>query len=157
MPPLEHVVTLSSVLFTIGVVGVMTRRNLIVMMMSIELMLNAVNLALVAFNRMWPGEVSTPELNGQVFVLIIIAVAAAEVAVGLAILISLFRVFPCRRGLLRPLGRSLGRSLQPATSSVAITAPIMRLYVKIRRGGPLRSPSGSTGGNDPTSEVGLGR
>ncbi len=91
MPPLEHVIALSALLFAIGVFGVMIRRNLIVMMMSITLMLNAVNLAFIGFNRMWTGEAGAPALNGQVFVLIIIAVAAAQVAVGLAILISLFR------------------------------------------------------------------
>ena len=60
-------------------------------MMSIELMLNAVNLAFVGFNRLWPGESGAPALDGQVFVLMVIAVAAAEVAVGLGIVISMFR------------------------------------------------------------------
>jgi NADH-quinone oxidoreductase subunit K len=91
MVPLDHVIGLSAVLFTIGVVGVATRRNLIVMLMSIELMLNAVNLAFVGFNRMWPGEPGAIALDGQVFVLMVIAVAAAEVAVGLGIVISMFR------------------------------------------------------------------
>ena len=91
MVPLEHVIGLSALLFTIGVIGVMTRRNLIVMLMSIELMLNAVNLAFVGFNRLWPGEPGAVALDGQVFVLMVIAVAAAEVAVGLGIVISLFR------------------------------------------------------------------
>ena len=94
MIPIEHVIGLSTILFTIGVVGVITRRNLIVMLMSVELMLNAVNLAFVGFNRLWPlgpagmGEAS---LDGQVFVLTVISVAAAEVAVGLGIVISMFR------------------------------------------------------------------
>jgi len=94
MIPTDHVIALSAILFTIGLVGVMTRRNLIVMLMSVELMLNAVNLAFVGFNRLWPqgpsgsGEAS---LDGQIFVLTVIAVAAAEVAVGLGIVISMFR------------------------------------------------------------------
>ena len=90
--PIEHVILLSAILFAIGALGVLTRRNLIVILMSIELMLNAVNLAFVGFNRLAPvdpgGEV---QLDGQVFVLIVIAVAAAEVAVGLGIVISMFR------------------------------------------------------------------
>ena len=86
MISLDHVIGLSAVLFMIGVIGVATRRNLIVVFMSIELMLNAVNLAFVGFNRMHPDR-----LDGQVFVLMVIAVAASEVAVGLGILISMFR------------------------------------------------------------------
>jgi NADH-quinone oxidoreductase subunit K len=86
MVPLEHVIGLSALLFTIGVIGVATRRNMIVMLMSIELMLNAVNLAFVGFNRAHPGQ-----LDGQIFVLMVITVAAAEVAVGLGIVISMFR------------------------------------------------------------------
>jgi len=91
MIPMDHVLYLSAVLFVLGVLGAATRRNIIVMLMSIELMLNAVNLALVAFNRMWPGTTEAPRLDGQVFVLVVIAVAAAEVAVGLGIVISMFR------------------------------------------------------------------
>jgi NADH-quinone oxidoreductase subunit K len=91
MIPLEHVILLSAVLFGIGVVGVVTRRNLIVVLMSIELMLNAVNLAFVGFNRMWPGAPGRDALDGQVFVLMVITGAAAEVAVGLGIVISMFR------------------------------------------------------------------
>jgi len=83
--PLEHVIALSALLFTIGVVGALARRNLIVILMSIELMLNAANLAFVGFARAW-GDV-----GGQIFVLMVIAVAAAEVAVGLGIVIALFR------------------------------------------------------------------
>jgi NADH-quinone oxidoreductase subunit K len=82
---MEHVIGLSAVLFGIGVVGALVRRNIIVILMSIELMLNAVNLAFVAFSRMHG------ENDGHVFVLIVITVAAAEVAVGLGIVISLFR------------------------------------------------------------------
>ena len=91
MIPIDHVIGLSAILFMIGVIGVATRRNLIVVMMSIELMLNAVNVAFVGFNRVWPGTAETPALDGQIFVLIVIAVAAAEVAVGLGIVISMFR------------------------------------------------------------------
>lgn len=82
---MDHVLALSGILFAVGLVGAVTRRNLIVILMSIELMLNAVNVALVAFSRMW-GQV-----DGQIFVLMVIVVAAAEVAVGLGIVISLFR------------------------------------------------------------------
>jgi len=91
MVPLDHVIALSALLFGIGVAGVATRRNLIVVLMSIELMLNAVNLAFVGFNRLWTGTTEAPQLDGQVFVLMVITVAAAEVAVGLGILISMFR------------------------------------------------------------------
>ncbi|MEE8474073.1 MAG: NADH-quinone oxidoreductase subunit NuoK [Myxococcota bacterium] len=91
MVPLEHVIGLSAILFMIGVLGVITRRNLIVILMSIELMLNAVNLAFVGFNRIWTVIDGVPRLDGQIFVLIVITVAAAEVAVGLGIVISLFR------------------------------------------------------------------
>jgi NADH-quinone oxidoreductase subunit K len=91
MIPLEHVIGLSALLFVIGVAGVAVRRNLIVVLMSIELMLNAVNLAFVGFNRMWPGSLDAPRLDGQIFVLMVITVAAAEVAVGLGIVISMFR------------------------------------------------------------------
>jgi NADH-quinone oxidoreductase subunit K len=91
MVPLEHVIGLSAILFMIGVLGVITRRNLIVILMSIELMLNAVNLAFVGFNRIWTVIDGVPHLDGQIFVLIVITVAAAEVAVGLGIVISLFR------------------------------------------------------------------
>jgi NADH-quinone oxidoreductase subunit K len=85
MVPIEHAIALSGILFAIGTVGALTRRNLIVVLMSIELMLNAVNVALVAFSRLWGN------LDGQIFVLMVIVVAAAEVAVGLGIVISLFR------------------------------------------------------------------
>ena len=87
MIPLDHVIALSAVLFMIGVIGVVTRRNLIIVLMSIELMLNAVNVAFVGFNRLHAGS----GLDGQIFVLMVISVAAAEVAVGLGIVISMFR------------------------------------------------------------------
>jgi len=85
MIPLDHVIGLSAILFAIGTVGALTRRNLIVILMSIELMMNAANLAFVGFARAWG------ELDGHVFVLMVIVVAAAEVAVGLGIVIALFR------------------------------------------------------------------
>ena len=83
----SHCVALSSVLFSIGAVGFLVRRNVLVALMSIEIMLNAVNLSLVAFNRAMPAN-----LNGQMFAFFIIAGEAAEVAVGLAIVLSLFRI-----------------------------------------------------------------
>ncbi len=83
--PLDWYLGLSAVLFTIGVLGVLLRRNVIVVFMSIELMLNAVNLTLVALSQ-FMGDVT-----GQVLVFFVISVAAAEAAVGLAIVIALFR------------------------------------------------------------------
>jgi NADH-quinone oxidoreductase subunit K len=91
MVPIDHVIALSAILFTIGVVGVATRRNLIVILMSIELMLNSANLAFVGFNRLWPGTDGAIRADGQIFVLMVVTVAAAEVAVGLGILLSMFR------------------------------------------------------------------
>ncbi|MDH5714577.1 MAG: NADH-quinone oxidoreductase subunit NuoK [Candidatus Aminicenantes bacterium] len=85
MVPLSYYLLLSAVLFSIGVVGVLIRRNVLIMFMSIELMLNAVNLSFVAFSRFLDS------LEGQVFVFLVMAVAAAEVAVGLAIIICIFR------------------------------------------------------------------
>ena len=85
MVPASYYLILSAILFTLGVVGVLIRRNALVMFMSVELMLNAVNLTLITYSR-FLGSVA-----GQVFVLLVIAVAAAEVAVGLAIVVSLFR------------------------------------------------------------------
>ena len=83
--PLEHVLFVSAGLFLLGLLGVIMRRNLIIIYMSLELMLNAGNLALVAFSRF------NNNLNGQVMVFFIITVAAAEVAVGLALIVALFR------------------------------------------------------------------
>ncbi len=83
--PLSYYLTLSAALFTIGVVGVLTRRNAIIVFMSIELMLNSVNLTLVAFSSF------LGDPRGQVLVFFVMAVAAAEAAVGLAIVIALFR------------------------------------------------------------------
>ena len=87
----EKAVALSALLFVMGALGALTRRNMIVILMSIELMLNAVNLAFVGFNRMWPVDAHGPSYDGHVFVLMVITVAAAEVAVGLGIVISMFR------------------------------------------------------------------
>jgi NADH-quinone oxidoreductase subunit K len=85
MVPTSYYVLLSAALFALGVVGVLTRRNAIVVFMSVELMLNAANLALVAFARQ---QAST---DGQILVFFVITVAAAEVAVGLALLVAIFR------------------------------------------------------------------
>ena len=82
---LEHYLTVSALLFSLGLMGVLIRRNLLVIYMSLELMLNAANLAFVAMSRF------TNNLNGQVMVLFIITVAAAEVAVGLALIVALYR------------------------------------------------------------------
>ncbi len=83
--PLEYYLVLSALLFTIGVIGVLVRRNAIVIFMCIELMLNAANLAFVAISR------NLGEATGQVFVFFVMAVAAAEVAIGLAIIVSVFK------------------------------------------------------------------
>ena len=91
MVPVEHVIGLSVLLFVLGAIGAMTRRNLIVILMSIELMLNAANLALVGFNRVWAGSDGAVVLDGQVLALLVMTVAAAEVAVGLGLLIALVR------------------------------------------------------------------
>lgn len=85
MVPTSYFVLLSAALFIIGVLGVLLRRNAIVVFMSVELMLNAANLALVAFAR------ERLSIDGQVIVFFVITVAAAEVAVGLALLVSIFR------------------------------------------------------------------
>jgi len=84
--PVSWFLILSAVLFTIGVVGVLVRRNALVIFMSIELMLNAANLAFVAFAR------DLQSLDGQVFVFFVMTVAAAEVAIGLAIIVNVFRL-----------------------------------------------------------------
>jgi NADH-quinone oxidoreductase subunit K len=85
MIPAGHYLLLSLALFAIGVVGVLARRNVIVILMSIELILNAVNINLVAFSRMYGS------VDGQLFAIFIMAVAAAEAAVGLGILLAVFR------------------------------------------------------------------
>ena|SRR5438270_13903532 len=92
MVTLGQYLVVSGMLFTIGFAGVMLRRNLIVILMSLELMLNAANLSLVAFSRFRVDAAGLPNYNAQVFVFFIITVAAAEVAVGLAIVVALFRL-----------------------------------------------------------------
>ena len=85
MLPVSYYIALSAILCTIGALGVLIRRNAIIIFMSVELMLNAANLAFVAFAR------SYESLSGQVFVFFIMTVAAAEVAVGLALIVAIFR------------------------------------------------------------------
>jgi NADH-quinone oxidoreductase subunit K len=85
MVPVEYYILLSAILFTIGVTGVLIRRNPLIIFMSIELMLNAANLAIVAFSSVLKS------FSGQIFVFFVIAVAAAEVAVGLALIVAIFK------------------------------------------------------------------
>ena len=85
MIPVTHYVILSLILFSIGAVGVLVRRNAIIALMSLELMFNAANINLVVFSN------QLQDLSGQVFAVFVIAIAAAEAAIGLAILISLYR------------------------------------------------------------------
>lgn len=95
--PIQYYITLAIILFCIGVVGVLTRRNAIIIFMCIELMLNAVNLLLVAFSKMINGlayasdKASLAGTDGQLFVFFIMVVAAAEVSVGLAIIVMMYR------------------------------------------------------------------
>ena len=91
MLTLGNYLIVSGLLFAIGFAGVILRRNLIIIFMSLELMLNAANLSLVAFSRFRVDANGLPNYNAQVFVFFIITVAAAEVAVGLAIIVALFR------------------------------------------------------------------
>ena len=91
MITLGNYLIVSGILFAIGFAGVMLRRNLIIILMSLELMLNAANLSLVAFSRFRVDSSGLPNYNAQVFVFFIITVAAAEVAVGLAIIVALYR------------------------------------------------------------------
>jgi len=86
MVSVNNYLILSGILFVIGIIGVLIKRNAIVVFMSIELMLNAVNISLVAFAR------HLQSLDGQVFVFLVLTVAAAEVAVGLAIIVAIFRL-----------------------------------------------------------------
>lgn len=86
MIPLPYLIGLSALVFTIGVVGVLVRRNALVIFMSIELMLNAANLAFVSFAH------HMKSIDGQIFVFFVMTVAAAEVAIGLAIIVQLFRL-----------------------------------------------------------------
>jgi NADH-quinone oxidoreductase subunit K len=91
MLTLGHYLIVSGMLFTIGFAGVLLRRNIIIIFMSLELMLNGANLSLVAFSRFRVGPDGMANYNAQVFVFFIITVAAAEVAVGLAIIVALYR------------------------------------------------------------------
>ena len=84
---LEHYLVLSAVLFCIGLFGALTKRNAVIILMSIELMLNAANISLIAFSRF----VAPALLTGQVFAIFVMVVAAAEVAVGLAIILAIYR------------------------------------------------------------------
>src|SRR6187397_2751288 len=85
MVPIDYYVLLSAILFTIGALGVLTRRNALIIFMSVELMLNSANLAFVAFSSV------IKSFSGQIFVFFVIAVAAAEVAVGLALIVEIFK------------------------------------------------------------------
>jgi NADH-quinone oxidoreductase subunit K len=85
MVPASYYLVLSAILFTLGAIGVLIRRNALVMFMSVELMLNAVNLTFITYSRFLEN------VDGQVFVMLVMAVAAAEVAVGLAIVVALTR------------------------------------------------------------------
>jgi NADH-quinone oxidoreductase subunit K len=85
MLPVYYYLGLAVILFTLGALGVLIRRNAIVIFMSIELMLNAANLAFVAYARYWQS------MDGQIFVFFIMTVAAAEVAIGLALIVTIFR------------------------------------------------------------------
>jgi NADH-quinone oxidoreductase subunit K len=95
--PIHYYIFLAIALFSIGVIGVLTRRNAIIVFMCIELMLNAVNLLLVAFSKMHHGAAlasdvaTTKGIDGQIFVFFIMVVAAAEVSVGLAIIVMMYR------------------------------------------------------------------
>ena len=95
MVPLSWYLILSGILFALGVLGFLLKRNIITIFMSIELMLNAVNLSFVAFANYWnthlSPDISVVPLSGQVFVFFVMVVAAAEAAVGLAIIIAVFR------------------------------------------------------------------
>src|SRR2546429_2559432 len=92
MVTLGDYLIVSGILFAIGFAGVMLRRNIIIILMALELMLNAANLSLVAFSRFHVDPSGVPNYNAQVFVFFIITVAVAEVAVGLAIVVALFRL-----------------------------------------------------------------
>jgi NADH-quinone oxidoreductase subunit K len=83
--PLSDYLVLGAILFTVGIAGVLTRKNPLIVFMSVELMLNSVNLTLITFSRMWGS------VNGQVIALFVLVMAAAEVVVGLAIIVTIFR------------------------------------------------------------------
>jgi NADH-quinone oxidoreductase subunit K len=83
--PLQDYLVLGAILFTVGIAGVLTRKNPLIVFMSVELMLNSVNLTLITFSRLWGS------VDGQVIALFVLVVAAAEVVVGLAIIVTIFR------------------------------------------------------------------
>jgi NADH-quinone oxidoreductase subunit K len=85
MVPIAYYIGLSAILFTLGALGILVRRNAIIIFMSVELMLNAANLAFIAFARYYQV------MSGQIFVFFVMAVAAAEVAVGLALIVAIFQ------------------------------------------------------------------
>ncbi len=91
MVQINYYFVLSAILFTIGVLGVLIQRNALIIFMSIELMLNAANLAMVAFSSILKDANGQPVFTGQIFVFFVIAVAAAEVAVGLALIVEIFK------------------------------------------------------------------
>lgn len=91
MVPVTFYIALSATLFTIGALGVLIRRNALIIFMSVELMLNSANLAFVAFGRSQELLTGQPVFSGQIFVFFVIAVAAAEVAVGLALIVAIFK------------------------------------------------------------------
>ena len=91
MVPVNYYIVLSAVLFTLGAMGVLIRRNPLIIFMSVELMLNAANLAFVAFSRAQELASGKPIFNGQIFVFFVMTVAAAEVAVGLALIVQIFK------------------------------------------------------------------
>ena len=84
---LNHYLVISAALFCLGIIGIITRKNAVLVLMGVELMLNAANLNLVAFSRF-----STSNINGQIFAIFVIVVAAAEAAVALAIVLSMYRI-----------------------------------------------------------------
>jgi NADH-quinone oxidoreductase subunit K len=91
MVPINYYIILSAILFTIGALGVLIRRNALIIFMSVELMLNAANLAMVAFGSVFTTTDGQQVFSGQIFVFFVIAVAAAEVAVGLALIVEIFK------------------------------------------------------------------
>ena len=91
MVPINYYIILSAILFTIGALGVLIRRNALIIFMSVELMLNSANLAMVAFGSIFKTTDGQQVFSGQIFVFFVIAVAAAEVAVGLALIVEIFK------------------------------------------------------------------
>lgn len=82
----DHFIILSIIVFSIGIVGVLTRKNIFIILMSVELMLNAANLAIITFSKL------NGDMSGHIFVIIVIAIAAAEVSIGLALIIAMYRL-----------------------------------------------------------------